>query len=191
MCDRAAVVCSDDHTFLVPVLGHQVSVHVPTRAMKAGSQESEFMLTKTAYFSRLSILHYLLGAQNVPPTGRLLNPTELRSSQIYFQGSHRLPLDAIAARFSKSAEDFLALAARLGGRPQDHGDAAVELLPFPRVPMTLILWLEDDEFPARSYLLFDEVCEHQLPLDVLWSTAMMCTLAMLRLPLLPTERDGS
>ena len=33
---------------------------------------------------------------------------------------------------------------------------------------------------ARSYLLFDEVCELQLPPDILWSVAMMSALVMLQ-----------
>ncbi len=48
------------------------------------------------------------------------------------------------------------------------------------VPLTLILWQEDDEFPARCSLLFDETCELQLPPDILWSVAMLCSLVMLR-----------
>ena len=46
--------------------------------------------------------------------------------------------------------------------------------------MTLILWQEDEEFPGRSYLLFDETCEQHLPPDIVWSVAMMSALAMLK-----------
>ena len=48
------------------------------------------------------------------------------------------------------------------------------------MPITLIFWQEDEEFPARSYLLFDETCEQHLPPDILWSVAMMCALVMLK-----------
>jgi hypothetical protein len=48
------------------------------------------------------------------------------------------------------------------------------------VPVTLILWLEDEEFPARSHLLFDETCEQHLPPDIVWSVAMLCALVMLK-----------
>ena len=61
----------------------------------------------------------------------------------------------------------------------NYGDASVELLPLPRIPVTLILWLSDYEFPARADLLFDSTCEQRLPLDVIWSIAMMSVLVML------------
>ena len=57
-----------------------------------------------------------------------------------------------------------------------YGDAAIVLFPLPKVPTTMILWVEDDEFPARADLLFDATCTAHLPLDVLWSVAMMSVL---------------
>ncbi|TAL23845.1 MAG: DUF3786 domain-containing protein, partial [Nitrospirae bacterium] len=67
----------------------------------------------------------------------------------------------------------------LGGKLLNYGDAAVELLPLPRIPVTLILWFSDDEFPARADLLFDATCERHLPLDIVWSIAMLSALVML------------
>ena len=181
VCDRAAVSFSaDDGAYQVPVFGFPIAVDPVTQTMSGSCEESEFTLTKTAYFSRLSILHYLLGAQKIVPTGRLVKPEELKSGQIYLQGSHLLPLDKIAGRFSQNPGGFVAQAAGLGGMQRPYGDAAMELLPFPRLPVTLILWQEDEEFPARCCLLFDETCELQLPPDILWSVAMLCTLVMLR-----------
>ena len=181
VCDRAAADYSvEEEGYVLRVLGLPVFVDMTARTMRGSCPESEFILTKTAYFSRLSILHYLLGARKIVPIGRLVRPSDLRTGQIYLQGSHLLPLDQIAARFSCDPEGFLGQAARFCGERREYGDAAVELRPFPRVPVTFILWLEDDEFPARSYLLFDETCEQHLPPDILWSVAMLCSLAMLK-----------
>lgn len=166
--------------YILRVLGHAITADAQTRTFKGDDPESKFILTKTAYFSHLSILHYLLGAQKIAPTGRLINPVDLKTGQIYLKGSHLLPLDGIAARFSDDSGAFLAQAARFGGERRDYGDVAAELRPFPRVPVTLILWQEDEEFPARSYLLFDETCEQHLPADIVWSVAMMSALAMLK-----------
>ncbi len=178
---RAAVTYSPDGgQYGVPMLGQEVIVDPVARTLVGSSQEAEFMLTKMAYFSRLSILHYLLNARDIEPTGRLVKPEELKSGLMYRQGSHLLPLDQTAARFARDPEGFFAQAAHFGGEPREYGDLAVELRPFPRVSMTLIVWQEDDEFPTRSYLLLDETCELQLPADILWSVAMLCMLVMLR-----------
>lgn len=181
VCERAeAYYSAEDRTYTLPVLGHAIVVDPAAHTLEGSSPEAKFILTKTAYFSRLSILHYLLGAKKIAPTGHLLKPTELKSGQIYIKGSHLLPLDGIAARFSGDPEGFLRQGERFGGERRAYGDAAVELRPFSRVPITLILWLDDEEFPGRSYLLFDETCEEHLPPDIVWSVAMMCALAMLK-----------
>ena len=65
----------------------------------------------------------------------------------------------------------------LGGEVLDHGDAAIRLYPFSRLPVTLILWTADDEFPAQLDFFFDATYDQQLPTDVLWSTAMVTVLA--------------
>ena len=181
VCDRLAVDFSTEtNTYTVPVLGHPIAVDVAARTMTGSGAEADFILGKAAYFSRISILRYLLDAQKIMPTGRLIAPTDLKSGQIYLQGSHLLPTGGIAARFAADPEGFVKQAARFGGERRAHGDVAVEMWPLPRVPIALILWLEDEEFPARSYLLFDETCEQHVPPDILWSVAMLCALAMLR-----------
>jgi len=67
----------------------------------------------------------------------------------------------------------------LGGTPAAYADAAVILFPLPKVPTTVLLWTQDDEFPARADLLFDATCSAHLPLDILWSVAMLSILPLL------------
>jgi hypothetical protein len=43
----------------------------------------------------------------------------------------------------------------------------------------MILWLEDDEFPARADLLFDAAVDELAPPDIVWSVGMLTTLVML------------
>jgi len=49
----------------------------------------------------------------------------------------------------------------------------------PRIPVILVLWLADDEFQPRADLLLDSTCEIQLPLDIIWSMAMLSVLVMM------------
>jgi hypothetical protein len=50
------------------------------------------------------------------------------------------------------------------------GDAAICLPVFARVPVTLILWEKDDEFPAEIKVNFDSTVSGHLPLDIIWAT---------------------
>ena len=43
----------------------------------------------------------------------------------------------------------------MGGIKGEEGDASLCFQAFPRVPVCLILWAEDDEFPPDGNLLFD------------------------------------
>ena len=169
-------------TYNVGVFGMPVTVSAERRTMGGSNPDSDLVLKKMAYFSRLSILHYLIGAQAVPSSGRLVKPLELKVGALYFRGSHVLPLDAIAARYRRDVDGFMGQGIRFGGRRQPFGDAAVELRPFPRLPVTVVLWREDDEFAARADLMLDATCEVHVPADILWSIAMMSVKAMLQDP---------
>jgi hypothetical protein len=179
VCDRAKAAYAEPEGYTLRVFGFPVMVDPTARTITGASPEAGLVLTKAGYFSRLSILHYLLGARPLEPSGRLVSPMELKSGQFFRAGSHELPLDKIAARFRANPDDFVRVAVRFGGRQVSHGDVAMELAPFPRLPVTLVFWCEDEEFPARAYLLFDDTCEKHLPADILWSVAMMCALVML------------
>ena len=50
---------------------------------------------------------------------------------------------------------------------RDFGDASIEVLILPRIPLTVVVWAADDEFPARTSILFDANADKQLPLDAL------------------------
>ncbi len=91
-----------------------------------------------------------------------------------------LPLDRVENRFGKDKMGFLERGLRFGAEIVRYGDAAVRLFPLPRVPVTIILWLDEGEFPARANLLFDSTVDYQISLsDIVWSIAMMSTLVMI------------
>jgi len=167
-----------DHTFTVKLFGTPVTVAPGQRTITWISPDSELILTKIAYFSRLSILHHLIRAQACAPSGRLVRPSDLKVGAIYFNGSHVLPLESVASRYGRDAGGFMRQGLRFGGQQVSHGDAAVSLLPLPRIPVILVFWREDDEFAARADLLFDATCERHVPPDILWSIAMMSVLVM-------------
>jgi hypothetical protein len=88
-------------------------------------------------------------------------------------------LDKTAEYFANNFNDFLSTGKSLGGSQLDYGDISLKLFPFPRVPVVLIVWSGDEEFSAKSSLLFDSSCVSHLPADIIWSTAMMAVEMML------------
>jgi len=180
VCRRANVTYNRDTTsYLLKSFGFEFSISPRGREIKNLSEKGKILATRLAYFFNHSVLSYLLNAKEIPLSGRLIKPENIRGGEFFFQGSHMFPLDKVAEKYGNDKEGFLTRGKELSGRLLGHGDASFELLPLPRVPVTLILWLTDEEFPARLDILFDSTCEIQVPLDIIWSTGMMSILALL------------
>jgi hypothetical protein len=179
---RAAGVTYDERAqhYVVPSLGMKFLVSPSDRTVVSESEAGLILLSKVAYFFRLSILWYLVSARDVACTGRPVKLEGITGGEIFTKGSHVLPLDGLAKKYGSDAAAFVARGRQLGGEPVPQTDAAVRLLPFPRIPVTITLWTADDEFPARADMLFDSSCSLHLPMDILWSVAMFCALMMLQ-----------
>lgn len=156
-----------------------VALCLASREIRAPDKEAEAMMKRFGYFFNHVVLWYTVLAKDIPLAGRHLKPESLRGGQIFYRGTHKLPLEGLASKWASNRDGFLARGDALGGKRMPYGDAAVELYPAPRIPVTLILWCEDEEFPARADLLFDSSVDVQLPLDISWSAAMLCVLSML------------
>jgi hypothetical protein len=176
---RNADVSLDDGVYRVRSLGVEYEIDTDAREIRALSAESDELKRQLSHYFEITWLWYLVRAQDFGLTGRLLKPEQLKGGHHFFKGAHELPLKELAERFGSDTDAFLARGNELGGRVLSFGDASVEVSPLPRIPVKLILWRGDDEFPPRADLLFDSSCELQLPLDIIWSAAMISVRAML------------
>jgi hypothetical protein len=156
-----------------------IQISQSARQLESSDPAGEVLLGRLCYFSRLSILWYMTSAKDVPLSGRLVNPGNLKGGQLFFRGTHVLPLERLAEKYTADSAAFVTRGVALGGEKSSYGDASVTLYPLPRIPVTLILWCGDEEFPPRADLLFDSSCESHLALDILWSIAMMSVLIMM------------
>jgi hypothetical protein len=165
--------------FVMRSFGQEVVIDVSNFTITSPTPLGERLLHRMDYFFDLACLWYMGKARNKPLSGKLVSPASLSGGEIFQKGTHVLPLDQIASRYGNDLEGFYEKGLELGGQQLEHGDAALLLHPFPRVPVTMILWAPDDEFPARADMFFDATCEQHLPTDVIWSTAMTAVLIML------------
>lgn len=180
VCARAVVTYDrDTGLYAVPAYGQVFSMAPGGREIVSGTALGIRLLSTREYFFSLSILWYLACARDIPLSGRLVKPVHMKGGQMFARGTHVLPLDELAGRYSADREGFLKRGALFGGIPWDHGDASVRLMAFPRVPVYIVLWSGDEEFPPRADLMLDATSELQLPTDVVWSIASMSVLLML------------
>lgn len=160
-------------TYWLTSFGQEIAVSLRDRALSSGSRAGVLLINDLGDYSRLAILQYLIHAKDRPCSGRLVRPADLPGGDIFIKGTHILPLVKVAAYFSGHHREFLEVGRSLGGGQHHYGDLSLHLFPFPRVPVVLILWLGDDEFPATASLLLDSGCAAVLPIDVIWSIAMV------------------
>jgi hypothetical protein len=180
VCGRAQVdYDTDSGIYTLRSFSRNISIFPGERRIFSQNGGGDIILQKLGYFSRLSILWYLVGAKEIPLSGKLIKPGDLKGGQLFFRGTHILPLQGLAEKYCADVKSFYLKAQDLGSERIEYGDASIKLLPLPRVPVVLLLWKGDDEFPARADLLLDSTCEFHLPLDIIWSVAMMSVLIIM------------
>ena len=121
----------------------------------------------------LFLLYYLLGTKDIPLVGKRVSEKELKGGEMFFRGPHALPVNAIIEKFGQNPEGLIASGLLLGGKKVELGDASIELRPAPKVPVTYVLWAEDEEFPASVSILFDPTIQEFLPLDVIYGITIL------------------
>ncbi len=180
VCTRAkAGFDSSSGLYTLKSFSQAILVSPKDREILGRSPAGELLVHRFSRYYRLSVLQYLINAKDLPLSGELVKPSNTAGGQIYLRGTHVLPLDRISAKYGGDTQRLLKRGAEVGGEPLDYGDVSLRLLPFPRVPVVILLWKGDDEFSARSELLFDSTCELHLPADIIWSTAMVSVLMVL------------
>ena len=108
------------------------------------------------------ILHYLLGACDLPPTKELITFREIPSGEFYYQPFVNRAQIPLVNTFGSDLVLFRTAGLKAGGTEAGMGDASLTFHPLPKVPVTLVLWQGDEEFPSTSNILFDGNIKHYL-----------------------------
>lgn len=153
--------------YLIPVLDEVYGVSPKdkkiTRHPEGDASKEKFRVELTLF-----LLHYLLGTKNIPLEGKRASEKELKGGEMFFRGPHALSTQGIIKKFGNNPEGFLAAGLKLKGEKITLGDAAIALKVAPRIPITYVLWIEDEEFPASVKILFDPAIQDFLPLDIIY-----------------------
>ncbi len=120
----------------------------------------------------LFMLHYLMKAKPIPLSGQWVSEKDIVGGEGFFRGPHTLPTQILARAFGNDLAAFLAAGKALGARPLPMADAALVFDITPRIPVAVLLWLEDEEFGSQAKLLFDRTIEQHLPLDIIYALAV-------------------
>ncbi len=168
VCRRALVRWNPhEASYGVPFLAGSFTCLPKERTIRA---EPGLAFSRVDFQTGLVLLHYLLEAQDVPPSGRWISEKDIPSGHQFFSGPHAFPLKEIVDAVGDDSRRLADASATLGGVPVDVGDKAFEFSVLPRVPLRMVYWRGDDEFPPTVKIQFDAtVSKHLRALDIIWA----------------------
>jgi len=114
---------------------------------------------------KILILHYFTQAKGTKLSNKIITYKELPSATNYVRTFTQRAIKPLVDNFGKEPDRLLDVAKALGGRKADYGDVAVTINAFSRVPIILVLWRGDAEFPPNGNILFDSTISDYLTLD--------------------------
>jgi hypothetical protein len=116
-------------------------------------------------FHQVLILYYFATSTGVPLSGNWVSFADLPDGRIYAQAFQGYTGDLVAKPVGQDLGVFHKLCKRAGGEPVRFSDAAYYFQALPRVPLLLIYWPGDEEFPSTCKVLFDSESCSYLPID--------------------------
>lgn len=153
----------------------------------AGDDSGEFRLS---FWSREVLIRFPDFSGNFTDTGEALNTFDLTMLAYYFERSDGAPMsgewiafnqipgglfyaqafqgysgDELTKSFGNDSEAFMDANERLGGRREFFGNLAYSYQVLPRVPIMVVCWLGDEDFPSSYRILFDSNAHHHLVTD--------------------------
>ena len=152
-----------------------------------GGSGGEFRL---AYWSREVIISFPDFSGNFTDTGEAINTFDITMLAYYFDVCDGAPMtnqwiafnqipgglfyaqafqgysgDELAKVFGNDAEAFIRANDKLGGRREFFGNVAYSYQVLPRVPIMVVCWLGDEDFPPSYRMLFDSNAHRHLVTD--------------------------
>ena len=120
----------------------------------------------------LFAIYYLLRAKGIPLQGEWVSEKDLPGGPTFFRGPHLIPTDLISKQFGNDLQKFQLRCAQLGGAPIDMADAAFCFSITADIPVAVLYWTGDEDFPPEAKILYDRSIAQQLSLDIVWALAV-------------------
>jgi hypothetical protein len=127
---------------------------------------------------QILFLHYLCGAwssKGAKTIGEWISFQEIPDGRFYMDAFQRRAKTPMVMTFGENPDLLLKVAMECSAaEPFDQGDVSVVVRALPLVPIALILWKGDEEFPPEGNILFDRSIIGILSAeDVAWLSGMV------------------
>ncbi len=142
--------------FILEYCGHPFYVSYPRGEVWTDSTQ------KAVGEERVLFLQYLNWAISIPPRRQWVSFLELPGGELHFAPFQKEAIFPLAEKYGSNLEEFKKIT-RFFKETVFTGDASVIIPAFPRLEMAVIIWKQDEEYPARANLLFDITSTYHLP----------------------------
>jgi hypothetical protein len=147
---------------VVPFLHSWYVLELLPYRIRAGHPEVDTLPMKV-----LVLQHFIAAAENqgtaVRVMGEWIDCRSLRHGAVMGAHFSKSTNELLGRFFSLSAEQRISRVMQWGGKPVELGDYGYIFKFFPRLPMALIHWEGDEEFPAYSKILYDISASNYMP----------------------------
>lgn len=168
VCRRAG--CRYDKArqcYTLPVWGEEFAVYPQACRLEQTSANKQPM---HEYFP-LFALHYLLTAKEKAISREWVSEKDIPGGEGFFRGPHTIPTHQVADRYNQDPGGFAEYCRLLQGTPLDLADTAFSFIITPRIPVAVLCWHGDEDFPPESKLLYDRSIGDHLALDIIFALA--------------------
>jgi hypothetical protein len=156
-CHMAGVPPPDSHGHVwVPLLGENFAVHAEEEQVLLGGTEP------ARPDKGLIVLHYLIGAMSIQPSGNLVSFRELKGGDVYWKAYEGRSISRIQDFFGERPESLHEAVKGLEHKKAAMGDVGYVIMALPKVPVTVAIWRSDDELPASANVLWDDTVKYYL-----------------------------
>ena len=170
VCRRALCKYDNDrNSYMVSVWGEDYLVNPSSLIIKRLGLRSADIDDLLGLF----IIYYLLKCKNVEVENDWISEKDMPGGVTFFRGPHAIPTELISNKYSGMIDKFNQRCQLLDGQALDMADSACSFSITPRIPVAVLLWDGDDDFPAEAKILFDRTITEHLTLDIVYSLAVV------------------
>lgn len=116
-------------------------------------------------FEQALLLYYFCMADGSPVQGEWISFSELPDGKFYVQAYQGYTGSELSRAFGNQVEAFAGACQALGGERHALGDVSFRFQALPRVPLLVVYWQGDEDFPASAQVLFDSSASRYLTTD--------------------------
>jgi len=163
---------SDGSAYEVSFLDSRYLVDPVNERISEIAPKPERLLTEEF---QILLIRYLVSPYGGPLDGKDASEKDFPGGVTFFQGPHALHTRPIIKLYGSDPDAFEQRGRELGGVPVSLGDKAMRFLAFPLIPVTYVLWKEDEEFPASASVIFDSSINRWFELDMIFMVVWALT----------------